>query len=232
METGILPQTEATVRRAGATAVGAILFVLSTAAFAQAKPGGDREATVPDQQSAAAEELDDEALRQRVVGLLSGYHFTPSREQLDKVAAPERVAATLRAIAADADTRPSLRGRAVDVLALYEDDQTVAFLEKLLAPPDEGLSEKARRLANDLRHRAILAYAESRSAEQAVERLAPLFELGDRQIQLTVVAALGKYTGEAGREKLAALAQRTEDDIVRDELAKYVEVDRDRNSED
>ncbi|MFB6352049.1 MAG: HEAT repeat domain-containing protein, partial [Bradymonadaceae bacterium] len=79
--------------------------------------------------------------------------------------------------------------------------------------------------ASDLRHRAILSYAENRPAKQAVKRLVPLFEMGDRQIQLTVVAALGNYTGEPGKQKLAALAQTTEDSIVRDELEKYVDLD-------
>jgi len=200
------------------------LFAVAATPAAAQTTGPETETTTPDQHHRSADELEDETLRRRVQYLLGGYHFTPSREQLDELAEADRVAATLRTIASDDSVRPSVRGRAVDVLALYEDDKTVAFLEKLLAPPEDGLSDQQRRIATDLRHRAILSYAQNRPADQAVGRLAPLFELGDRQIQLTVVAALANYTGEAGRQKLVALAESVEDDIVRDELATHVDV--------
>ena len=207
-----------------AIAVAAVSFGLAATAGAQTNDDSTEPTTSEGDHSSVAETVaDQQALRERVTYLLSGYHFEPSRDQLDELADPSAVADTLRTIAADEEVRPSLRGRAVDALAMYDDQETVAFLEGLIAPPEEEMSEAQRRIRRDLRHRAILAYAESRSADRAIERLAPLLTADDRQIQLTVVAALGQHTGEAGKKKLSALAADIEDDIVRDELTKYID---------
>ncbi|MFB6352048.1 MAG: hypothetical protein ABEN55_23320, partial [Bradymonadaceae bacterium] len=129
-----------------AMAVGLVLAVTGPREGAAQTTGDQTGETgsASGQQSKAQGSADRAHIRRQVVHLLSGYHFTPSRKQFDEVGEPNVVAAVLRAIAADDSLRPSLRGRAVDVLALYDDDKTVAFLERLLAPADEELSEEKR----------------------------------------------------------------------------------------
>lgn len=170
-------------------------------------------------------ETDAEELRERVEHLLSGYHFTPDRETFDEVASDREVAGTLRGIAGDETARPSMRSRAVDVLALYPSEETESFLASYLDPPPEDVSEKRRRAYEVVRLHAIGSLADIREGERAVETLEGLLAADDLQVRLMVVTALGEHGGEAGARRLRKLARETDDDVMEREIRKYLKIE-------
>ena len=210
---------------AAALAVAVVGFASSAAAQSA---GGENEGSKETSTGVdeTQENLAEKALRKRLEYLLSGYHFSPSREELDEVAEASRITGTLEAIASDDEVRPSLRTRAVDTLALYEEHSgSVDFLEGLLEKPAGELSEQRRRTQNLLRHHAITAIAQLQSDQKAVETLGGLLASENLQIRLTVVSALGQHAGEAGERRLEKFVQSVEDDVVREEVGKYVDVE-------
>jgi HEAT repeat protein len=175
---------------------------------------------------------DGKSLREGVLYLLSGYHFQPSREDLDELADQEAIVDELKSIVDDDSLRPSLRGRAVDTLALYETDEVVAFLDGLIEPSEAEQSDEKPRVVEMLRNRAILSYAEMRDDQQVVDRLEGLLDADDRQLRLTVVSALGQHAGQPGTERLKAYAGQVDDEIVSGKIADYVETEGLPKSED
>lgn len=207
--------------------VFAILAVLSLAfastAAAQTK-GDDSSKTIG---KTGPKQVDGEraSVRERVTFMLSGYHFSPSREKFDEAFEPAEATEALREIASDDDVRPSLRSRAVDTLGFYDDDKTVSFLKGLLDGADEDAPKKEKRVAGVLRHHAIISLARNHTDSQAVSLLDGLLEDDNLQIRLTVIAALGEHAGEPGEKALVDFADSAEDEIVRDELSKYVDLE-------
>lgn len=211
----------------GALVIG--LAGLSSSAVAQTNGQGDD----PDLPSTSPEDNDDgKSLREGVLYLLSGYHFQPTREDLDELADRDEIVDELKGIVNDDSLRPSLRGRAVDTLALYETDEVVEFLDGLIELSDKELSDEKARVVEMLRNRAILSYAEMRDDQQAVDRLEGLLEADDRQLGLTVVSALGQFAGEPGAERLRAYARQVDDEIVSEKIGDYVDTEGIPQSED
>ncbi len=218
-----------------AVAVAAVLVATGGfAASAAAQTGGDRgdselPSTGPDQEPSEEAGEQGPSLRERILYLMSGYHFTPSREDLDELAEPSEITDHLRAIATDGSMRPSLRGRAVDLLALYDTDRVGSFLEGLIEPIEEGDDAQ---VASMLRHRAIMSLAELYGDQKAVQQLEHLLDSEDRQIRLTTIAALGQHAGEPGKKRLEAYASQVDDEIVRRELGEFVDAKRLTETED
>lgn len=163
------------------------------------------------------------SLQDRVVFLLSGYEYFPTRADLDAAGSPVEIAALLRTMAVDIDARPSLRLRAVDALAHYDDQETVDLLTKLVTEePAADLQRRKLRTAGLLRHHAITSLAKVRQ-QASVAILEQVTETGDVQLTLTVIHALGKHAGEEGREALNRLLAQSENKMVRREAAKWVQ---------
>lgn len=168
-------------------------------------------------------EVPERSAEERVVFLLSGYEYFPTRADLDAVAPAEEISALLRAMAEDEDRRPTQRLRAVDALGHYDDEVTVELLTRIAtSAPKKELRGRKARTANLLQHHAITSLAKSLD-EEAVPALTPLLDSDDLQIQLTVIHALGKHGGKPARTKLAALKRRTDNSVIRRELARWVE---------
>lgn len=209
-----------------ATLASASLLVAAGSVAQTSGTEGPEAGEITVDESQEDEPLEGEALRKRVTFLLSGYHFMPGREEFDGLASEKKVRSTLRAIAADRSTRPSLRSRAVDALALYPGNRTSSFLQELLEPPSEDLSAQERRAADLLRHHAITSLAKLHDDEEAVSLLEGLLEADERPIRLTTISALGKHAGTSGVRRLRQLAAEAEDELVRDELDRFVDVQR------
>jgi len=169
-------------------------------------------------------EAEEPSLRERLEYALSGYHFEPNRGALDELGPSERLAEILRTIASEPSTRPSLRARAVSVLALYPSDETESLLESFLSPPKSEWSEDRRRAYRAIRLHAITSIAEMLDGERAVDRLEGLLEVDDLQVRLMAVSALGRDGGEPGEDRLRKLAEQTESEEVLREIRKFVDV--------
>ena len=213
-------------RRIAAASVALLLVGFASTSAAQTTGGQAEKET-----STQVGQTDDRSLRDKVSYLLGGYHFVPERETFDELAEPEQLRATFRSIATDEEARPSLRMRAVDSLALYPNDDVRSFLESLADAPSEDLSEQQRRVAGLMRHHAITGIARMVDGEEAtVAALEGYLADENFQVQLTAVAALGRYAGEAGAERLSALAKSTDDTILREEIGKYTALPEGKNS--
>lgn len=167
-------------------------------------------------------EVPTQTPRERIVFLLSGYEYFPTRADLDAVAPAKEVAGLLREMAANVDERPSLRLRAVDALGFYDDPDTVGMLTRIVTEePKADLPRRKLRTAGLLRHHAITALARSQGPK-AVPILETIFASNDTQLTLTVVDALGKHGSKEGREALTRLLSESQDKIVRREAARWV----------
>jgi HEAT repeat protein len=168
---------------------------------------------------------DTPSIRMQLERLLSGYHYTPDRDDLESIGDLEEVRAALRELANDADLRPSMRLRAVDAVSLYDDPTTIAFLKGLLESSDETDEPENGddRVEKLLRHHAIMGLARTLPDDRAVERLERFLTDDDLQIRLTTITALGRHAGDPGRRRLESLASEVDDDVVRSELDEYVE---------
>jgi hypothetical protein len=192
----------------------------------------DDSASESDDETNDASESDDsprteaprtDAIRERLIFLLSGYEYFPSRETLDELAAPSRIAELGREFARSTERSHTLRLRAVDMLGFYDDDATVGYLRSLVADPPEDLPAKQQRIRRLMRHHAMTSLARSQGA-RALDDLRPLLDHGDLQLRLSAISAIGKHGGAKGRELLIRRATQTDHRRERGELRKYVEL--------
>ena len=164
---------------------------------------------------------DRDKLREKLVFQLSGYHYFPSRSDLDELGKPSVISELLRQLAEDETKRPSMRLRAVDALGLYEDGETREYLVSLLDEPNQKLDPPELRVAGLMRHHAIVSLAKAHRGD-AADTLAPLLEDDDVQLRLTVVSALAKHGDEAGTDALEAFRPKASHKLVERELDKYL----------
>lgn len=161
----------------------------------------------------------DASVEEQLVFALSAYHSFPTRAELDDIADPNTMTELLRSFATSPERRPSMRTRAVDALGFYEDAETRAFLEELVARPRaSGASE---RVADLMRHHAVTSLARAHG-DDALETLAPLLEHDDVQLRMTAVVALAKHGSQRAHRRLAELRAQTDDDLIRRHIDKYV----------
>lgn len=165
----------------------------------------------------------DMDVRARVIFLLSGFEYFPTRAHLDEVASAEEVSAVLRSLATDPAGRPTQRLRAVDALGYYDDAETVALLTSYVGGlPTDGLTRHQLRTANLLQHHAITSLAKSQRGE-SVGTLEPILAGDDLQLTLTAVHALAKHGQKAGLAALKSLRDNTSDLRLKREIAKWVD---------
>lgn len=218
-------------QRISATTAAALFVLFGGVSLTAAQTTGESSQT-PDESSSTADptpsskagesDMDDErTLRERVMLKLSGYHYDPSARPFDSWDAD--VEGTLRALAGERGLRPSLRTRAVDTLGFYDSDETTAFLKGLLSLPDEELGEEEREARETLRHHAIEALARQLDDDRAVAVLEKFLDVDDLQLCLTAVHALGEHAGQSGTNRLQSFYADVDHDVVRDELATYVD---------
>lgn len=212
------------------TAASAVLLLVCAAPLSaqQAGSGGGdipttpATPTIPDPQTAQTPQTPDASTRDRVIFLLSGYEFFPTRAQLDEVAPAAEVSAILRDLATAVDGRPTQRLRAVDALGYYDDAATVALLESYVGGlPTDGLTRHQLRTANLLQHHAITAYAKSQQGK-SVQALEPILAGDDLQLTLTAINALAKHGKAPGLAALKSLRDNTSNIQVQREIGKWV----------
>lgn len=178
--------------------------------------------TTPETATPAPEQtVPQQSVEERLLFLLSGYEYFPTREDLDEVAKADVVVAALLGFAADEDRRNTLRLRAIDALGLYDHPDAVAYLGALVADPLDKLSRKQLRVGTLMKHHAITSLARARK-EAAVPQIAPILASEDVQLRLTAISALGKHGGRSGRAALSALQKTEKSDFVQRELRKWV----------
>jgi len=175
---------------------------------------------------ADANETDSEqAPRERLKFLLSGYEYFPTRDDLSELGTPEQVSTLLRELASKSEHRPSQRLRAVDALGYYRDEATRNYLETLIAasaekPPKDKVQRRTRKL---MRHHAITSLAKAHGPD-ALATLEPLLVTDDVQLRMTAISAIGKHAGPQGKERLRKLANSETNPVVKRELRKFVEL--------
>jgi len=163
---------------------------------------------------------DAQSPKERLLFLLSGYHYFPTSDDLGKLGSPEEVAELLRAMAQDVSERPTLRMRAMDALMYFSDAITLAYVEHV-ATQDATAPPELLRTEQLMQHHAIMTLAKIQK-EGAVDRLVPLLAHTDIQLQMTAISALGKHGGEKGRSALLAAAKKESSPVVQREYRKYV----------
>ncbi len=156
----------------------------------------------------------------RVVFLLSGYHYFPTQEDFAKIGDEATVAGILRELAQDPSQRPSLRMRAVDALMYFGDGPTLAYVEHV-ALTEPAAEPELLRTEQLMQHHAITTLAKIRKEESA-QILKPLLNHSDIQVQMTVISALGKHGGKTGKALLQEEAAKKHTPAVQRELRKYV----------
>lgn len=160
-------------------------------------------------------------LRERIVFLLSGYEFFPTRDDLDQAGEPAAVAAILIDLVRDKDARGMHRLRAVDALGFYELPRAAGFLRSLTRGAAAADLEASARHSALMQHHAITALARSQRGE-SVAALEPFLVGDDLQLKLTAVVALGKHGKDPGRERLRALLASDDNQHVQREARKFV----------
>lgn len=163
----------------------------------------------------------ESSVEERLKFLLSGYEYFPTRADLDAVAGPEVVVATLLGFAADEDARTTLRLRAVDALGHYDSPESVAYLGALVGSSLDALPRKQLRVRSLLKHHAITSLARTRT-KAAVPRIAAVLAADDVQLRLTAIHALGTHGGDDGRAVLRSHLDLEKSDFVRRELRKWL----------
>lgn len=161
------------------------------------------------------------SVEERLKFLLSGYEYFPTRADLDAVAKPEVVVATLLRFAADDAARTTLRLRAVDALGYYDSAESVEYLGELVGTKLDALPRKRLRVASLLKHHAITSLARA-GKDKAVPHIAAVLAADDVQLRLTAIHALGKHGGDDGRAVLQAHRKNEKSEFVRRELQKWV----------
>lgn len=217
---------------AGATC---LLFAVGCSpAYAQQQPGSDAQVSVSSDGASGdgggldvsdakvpSTAMSDAKVRERVEFLLSGYEYFPTRADLDGVALAEQMAPILRAMSVDTKLSPTLNNRAVNALAYYQDDETIAHLRTLALTDTSKLDRKLLRAARSKRYQAIVSYAKA-AGEQSLGDMEVLMGDSDVQIQLSAISATGKHLGEKGKELLRARKASEQDPILLRELGKHV----------
>ena len=166
-------------------------------------------------------------LMERLVFVLSGYDYFPTRPQLDALAPTAQLGAALLLIAQDEAATPSLRLRALDAMGYYADHEPLwRHLESLVGQQTPPADLQQLRLWRAMRRHAVLSLARARGA-QAAPTLAPLLAADqDFQLQMTAISALGKHGGEPGKRALRALRARGQrqalDPLITQELERYL----------
>lgn len=165
--------------------------------------------------------MSDAKVRERVEFLLSGYEYFPTREDLDGVAVAGQMAPILRALSVDTTSSPMLCNRAVNALAYYQDDETIAHLRALALTDTSKLDRKLLRAARSKRYQAIVSYARA-AGTQSLGDMEVLMQDDDVQIQLSAISAVGKHLGEQGKQVLEARMASESDPVILRELGKHV----------
>jgi HEAT repeat protein len=199
-----------------------ILLLCATPASSQERPPGPASMRTPADlparvQGAPAERPAEtaERRRERLLFLLSGYEFFPSRDELGEAPDAE-LSATLREVAADATLRPSLRARAVTALGYFDDDATADALTRWANVDMRRVKPKLRPGADAMRHRAIAALARARGA-RALPTLAALFSHDDLQVRVSALRAAGSV-GAPAHATLRAQRARAETALERETI--------------
>ena len=229
-------KTVITTRALTAIALSALLGACSTAYAQQHAKPGERAAASSDGQQGGGVKVSDvtekagdlavtpqeQAVREQVTFLLSGYEYFPTREELDQVALAPVITPVLMAMTREEGSAPSLRNRAVDALGFYGgEEQVVAHLRALALEETAGLKGGALRAARTRRYHAITSFARAGGAD-ATEALQGLMDHEEVQVQLSAISALGKFGGEKGRGVLEARLKVEPDQAVKRELRKHI----------
>lgn len=172
----------------------------------------DHEPTKPEEKTQTPQE--------RLLFLLSGYHYFPTSDDLGKVGSSEEVAQWLRDLAQDVSERPTMRMRAMDALMYFSDETTLAYVEHVALQPPTAPPEQLR-TEQLMQHHAIMTLAKIKK-EGSVSALVSLLGHPDIQIQMTAISALGKHGSEAGRAALLEAAKKESSPVVQREYRKYV----------
>lgn len=158
--------------------------------------------------------------KDRIVFLLSGYHYFPTMEDLAKIGDEATVSGILRELAQDPAERPTLRMRALDALMYFSDGLTLAYVEHT-ALTEPAAAPELLRTEQLMQHHAIMTLAKIRK-EESSQILKPLLNHSDIQVQMTVISALGKHGGKTGKALLEESAKGKHTPAVQRELRKYV----------
>ena len=214
-------------RRVATLVCGAGLFagaLLPSVAMAQDRPGQDDDplVTVPGDAAPALDRA--QVVRERLVFLLSGFEYFPTRKDLDGVANEATISALLIELATQAvPERASLQLRAVDALGYYSTPKAIATLRQIAAAPlPATITDAARiRLLDARRHHAITSYVRA-AGPDALKDVAPLLDDRDLQIQLTAIVAIGRHGGTPGRALLQTKKKGADDPFVLRELRRQL----------
>jgi hypothetical protein len=193
-----------------------LLPLAATAQVAGDLPVGTTPTTTP------APEVPKQTARERVRFLLSAYHLFPTPEQFATAGTEAEVSVILREITQDPNMMPSFRLRAMDALALFADNLTLALLEHTVSTPTDDQPENERGTATLLRHHAIMSFAKLRG-EAALTALEPLLQGKDLQLKLTAISAIGKQCGNTGMTRLRKLRSSDEHRAVQHEIRKFIQ---------
>ena len=156
-----------------------------------------------------------ERRRERVLFLLSGYEFFPSRDDLGPGTDAE-LSAELRAIASDPALRPSLRARAIKALGYFDDDATSEALTRWANVDMRRVKPKLRATADAMRHSAIASLARARGP-RALPSLVVLFTHDDLQVRVSALRAAGSI-GPSAHDTLRAQRPHARTDLERDTI--------------
>lgn len=162
-----------------------------------------------------------ERRKERVVFLLSGYEFFPTRADLDRIGTPAQIIGLLDALLSDASTREVLKLRAVEALGLYPDAAAQAPLTRIVRAETRRLKPEDRRFATALRHRAISALARSARGDSTAT-LAPLLHHSDLQLRLSAIVALGKFARPKADAALTARLKKATEPVELKMLRRFV----------
>lgn len=160
------------------------LLLLASVAVAQDTAGVDAE------QGADVQRLEGEDV-DKVLLLLSGYDYFPTRADLERVS--PRAVEILIAFAQDEAALPSLRTRALDALGFFSDDFTSAvYFETVLA---------AGALEDVFAQHAINACMKAHG-QRALPWVVGYLEAPEIQTRLSAIHAIGEFGGLEGRDVL------------------------------
>ncbi len=152
----------------------------------------------------------DEALRSRVVDMLSGMDSAPAAEQW--LALGPAAEAELGAIASDRAMLPTQRANALVALSNFPSEEARGVILATLATPGEQAL---------LRRKAVLSLATGWGAS-ALPQLAPVLADTDPQVRAATVRAIAGLPNGAGAETLRARLTVETDAHVLAELRKAV----------
>ena len=147
----------------------------------------------------------DEALRSRVIDLLSGVEYAPTAA--DWAALGNGASDELLAVARDAGRSPTQRGNALVALGYFPGSEARSYLSSLVR--DAGAESLLRR-------KACIGLANAYKGE-AVADLAVALESSDTQVRIYAAKALG-LVGSAGASTLESRLGKEADASVREAI--------------